>query len=402
MITFSKKEQKIIKQLDELKQKSGSHSPSIITIADKIPEINVLVDACFLSNPYATDVFLEYFKRELIDTNKLRDFLEFYPSQNEIIAELLGSHLKIDHRNILVGNGATELIQAILHNFTSGKVLVNIPTFSPYYEFVKNKEKIIYNTLTEENNFKLDISSYIKLVKKEKPDTVVIINPNNPDGSYITYNEMKHLIEEIKDVENIIIDESFIHFAYEDTTFELKTVTGLIGQYPHLIVLKSMSKDFGIAGIRAGYVVMDKRKVEKLLQNGYLWNSNGLAEYFFRLYARKDFLKEYEKARVKYIQETHTFFSALSHIPGLKVIPSMANFALVKLKDDTKASILAQKLLISQGIHVRNCDDKIGLVGEYIRIASRTRQENKLIIKALRNIFDKNYEYKREKEISIV
>ena len=98
--------EELIRQLRLLKEEAGSHSPSIFTIKEAIPELKVKVDACFLSNPYATDLFLEYFKRELLDTGGLRDLLEFYPSQNRVIAESLSSAIGIHPDNIFIGNGA--------------------------------------------------------------------------------------------------------------------------------------------------------------------------------------------------------------------------------------------------------------------------------------------------------
>ena len=167
-----------------LKKKSGSHSPSIFAIKKLLPEIKIDVDACFLSNPYATDLFMRFVENDLIKTGLLRDTLEFYPSQNRIISLYLSDYLNIDPAYLFVGNGATEIIQAIMHTFVKGKVLINIPTFSPYYEFAKECD-VIYNTLEEKDGFVLNIDKFCNTAINESVDTVVIINPNNPDGSYI-------------------------------------------------------------------------------------------------------------------------------------------------------------------------------------------------------------------------
>lgn len=387
MVLLESKEKDIAEKISDLKNKSGSHSPSKFTIIEKVPDVKINVDACFLSNPYATELFLKYFNKELLETGKIVDILEFYPSQNEIISEALARYLNIDHKNIFIGNGAIEIIQAVLHTFVKRKIIINIPTFSSYYEFVTNNVEVVYNDITDNGYFKLDIDKFLELTKSEKPDAVVIINPNNPDGSYIPAKELEYIIKNLQDVENIIIDESFIHFAYEDSSYEMKSVTDLIKTYENLIVIKSMSKDFGIAGIRAGYAVMSKDRVSKLLKNGYLWNSNGLAEYFFKLYTRQDFLDEYEKVRIEYIQESQKFFTELSKINNIKVYESLANFSLVELVDGTLASDFFYKLLIKYGIYTRLCYDKIGLKGEFLRISSRKKEENKLIIDSMTDIF---------------
>lgn len=385
---YTEKELFLVEKFKRLKQDAGSHSPSIFTFKQKLPELNIKIDACFLSNPYATDLFLEYFTKEIIETGRIRELLEFYPSQNQVIAEIIANFLNIDSKNVFIGNGAIEIIQAVIHNFTKRKIIINIPTFSSYYEFVRPGIEVVYNKLDSKEQYHLNVDNYIELVKKNKPDTLVIINPNNPDGGYIEHNAIKRILDHTKDVETVIIDESFIHFAYEDASFNPINTTNFIEQYPNLVIIKSMSKDFGIAGIRAGYALMSAERIQTLLNHGYLWNSNGLSEYFFRLYSRKDFAADYNKVRVQYIRETIDFIKELNKISGINVFSSMANFVLIELKNGIKADDFVTVLLIKYGIYVRTCSDKIGLEGEFIRLASRTKQENEYIIESFKDYFN--------------
>lgn len=385
---YTEKELFLVEKFKRLKQDAGSHSPSIFTFKQKLPELNIKIDACFLSNPYATDLFLEYFTKEIIETGRIRELLEFYPSQNQVIAEIIANFLNIDSKNVFIGNGAIEIIQAVIHNFTKRKIIINIPTFSSYYEFVRPGIEVVYNKLDSKEQYHLNVDNYIELVKKNKPDTLVIINPNNPDGGYIEHNAIKRILDHTKDVETVIIDESFIHFAYEDASFNPINTTNFIEQYPNLVIIKSMSKDFGIAGIRAGYALMSVERIQTLLNHGYLWNSNGLSEYFFRLYSRKDFAADYNKVRVQYIRETIDFIKELNKISGINVFSSMANFVLIELKNGIKADDFVTVLLIKYGIYVRTCSDKIGLEGEFIRLASRTKQENEYIIESFKDYFN--------------
>lgn len=387
-INFSSTEQPIVKRLQVLKRQAGSHSPGLFTFRQKMPEIDIKVDACFLSNPYATDLFLDYFNREIVDRNRIREILECYPSQNSVIAEILAASLKIHQESIFIGNGAIEIIQAVIHNLTKKKIMVNIPTFSSYYEFVKDGVEVVYNVLCKEDDYELHVQKYIDQVKLHKPDTIVLINPNNPNGSYTKMVDIQLILSELSFVDNIIIDESFIHFAYEDQQYGPVSLAHLVASNPNLIVIKSMSKDFGVAGIRAGYGIMDPAHVKTLLNKGYLWNSNGLAEYFFRLYARKDFAIRYEELRIKYIIETLEFIKELQDLPFMKVYPSMANFVLIELTDGIKAADFVAKLLICYGIYIRTCDDKIGLEGQYIRLASRSKEENNYVIESLRSCLE--------------
>jgi len=377
--------------IKRLKEEAGSHSPSLFTIKKAIPSLEINVDACFLSNPYATDLFLQYFKKQLIDTNELRNLLEFYPSQNRVIAKHLSNSTGVNAENIFIGNGAIEIIQTILQRYTKTKIIINIPTFSSYYEFVNKEVEIIFNHLLKENNFQLDINKYISLVKKEKPDTVVLINPNNPDGGYLDYSKIRTLLKELKNVNTVILDESFIHFAYEDDKYGLRSASSLIYEFPNLVVIKSMSKDFGIAGIRAGYSIMDSKRVDDLINNGFLWNSNGLSEYFFRLYNDKSFLEKYEEVRITYIKETQTFINKLKSLNNIKVYPSKANFVLIEILNGLSSDSFVFNMLVKHGVYLRTCSDKIGLKGQFIRVASRTKAENNKIIDAFKEEISNNY-----------
>jgi len=386
-VGLNPREAALIERIKRLKKESGTHSPSAWTLAQRIPELRLKVDACFLSNPYATQLFLMHFHREVVRPRKLRALLELYPSQNRVIAAKLGRVLELNPESIFVGNGAAEIIQAILHRFTHEKILVNLPTFSPYYEFTRPDTQAVYNVLRKEDNFCFNPDAYLDLVRRERPDTVVLINPNNPDGGYIPYVVMRGLLEELRSVKNVIVDESFIHFACEGNGYLYRSLADQVGRLPNLTVVKSMSKDFGVAGIRAGYAVMAPDRVRTLLDNGFLWNSSGLAEYFFDLYSRPDFQAQYERERIRFIRNSRRFFAALAKIDGLHIYPTHANFALAELSGGLSADELVCRLLIRRGIYTRTCDDKKGLeAGKFVRIAARNRPENAYIIRSLRRM----------------
>jgi histidinol-phosphate/aromatic aminotransferase/cobyric acid decarboxylase-like protein len=380
-------EQGLSDQIKELKIKSGSHSPSVSMLRQAAPDIIFKIDACFLSNPYATDLFMSNLEREVIARGGLRALLEFYPAQNSTIAEQLGQTLNLRPENLFIANGATEAIQSVVHNFAKKKILVNLPAFSPHYEFAKTGHEMVFYYLDKKNNFELDLEDYLGFVRKEKPDTIILTNPNNPTGNYLRLAQMEYLLEALKEVETVVVDESFIHFAFEDPLYLPVSIAKLTESYPNLVVIKSMSKDFGIAGIRAGYGVMSEGRVKALLANGYLWNSNGFSEYFFRLCTQPKFWEEYEAIRKKHIIETQKFISQLKQIPMLRVYPSFGNFVLVELPDGYTARSVTTVMLGRYGIYVRDCTDKKGLQGEYLRIGSRSKKENDQIIKAFSQIF---------------
>ncbi len=369
-----------------LKEESGSHSPSISTLLKEIPELKVEVDACFLSNPYATELFIKHMENDLIKTGKLRDILEFYPPQVYDVRKYISKATAIPAENIFVGNGAIEVIQAIMHRYVKGSIAVILPTFSSYYEFALQDTKVHYFYLKKEDNFKLDIHEYVKFVKDNKINNAVLINPNNPNGAYLTTEEMNYLITELKGLDTLIVDESFIHFAYESVELFQVSNEELIKTYPNLCIVKSMSKDFGIAGIRAGYGVMSKERINALLSNGYLWNVSGLADYFFKVYSDREFQNAYEVVRKKYIMNTLMFLTEINSLHNVKSYPSRANFALIEITNGKSSFDFTLELLVQSGVYVRDCSDKIGLDGEFIRVASRTFEENLKIISALKSL----------------
>ena len=368
----------------DLKTKSGSHSPSIKSILKEIPEIKLKTDACFLSNPYATDLFLKYLKSDYPTYDDLRDVLEFYPPQNAEIAKSISSTLNLSPKNVFVGNGAIEIISASIKQFCSKKILLPIPTFSSYYEFINEDQEVFYHELLEKDDYQIDVNKLISDINCHNIDSIVLINPNNPNGHYLSRNEIIAILDKCKNLSSVILDESFVHFAYEDDNLELTNYYDLIDSYDNLIIIKSMSKDFGIAGIRAGYGIMSEKRVNHLLKSDYLWNISGLASYFFDLYSLKSFRDEYEVVRKKYIMNTLMFKTELNQISGIRVFPSKANFFLIKVDAD-KNGDFGLRLLINHGVYVRDCSDKIGLKGSgYYRIASRSFEENIKIINGLK------------------
>jgi histidinol-phosphate/aromatic aminotransferase/cobyric acid decarboxylase-like protein len=384
---LSEHERDLMSRFVALKAESGTHAPSLYTLTDRLPGVEIKVDACFLSNPYATDLFISRLESDLIATGELRKVLEFYPSQNRQVARHLSDALGIDPAKIFVCNGATEAIQAAIHRFGGRRVGVVIPTFSPYYEYLRPDQQAVFYRLDRAQDFALDVDDFIDFVRRNDLDTVCLINPNNPNGGYVPSDEMRRLLEAFAGLELVILDESFVDFAYEDEQRRRKSLAVEVAEMPNVMLVKSMSKDFGIAGLRAGYAVMNPDRLSSLLANGYLWNISGLCEFFFRLFAEKAFQDEYTCARLRYIEEAEAFFSALGQIEHLRAYPTKANFCLVELDRDFAIETVAPLLLIRHGVYVRDCSDKVGLEGgHYFRIAGRKRPENDLMLAALSNV----------------
>jgi histidinol-phosphate/aromatic aminotransferase/cobyric acid decarboxylase-like protein len=386
-IQLTDREKEQLAMLSAIKAESGSHSPSLYTLRDRIPDLSINVDACFLSNPYATDLFIERLTSDLIDTGELRKVLEFYPSQNNHVAALLEPVVNVERDHIFVCNGANEAIQAALHRFAGSRVAIVLPTFSPYYEYLLPDQESFFYKLTRTSDFALDVDDFIDFTLDNQVDTVCLINPNNPNGGYVPTVGMQKLLDAFAHLDLVVLDESFIDFAYEDEQRGRLSLAAQAAEMPNVVLVKSMSKDFGIAGIRAGYAIMSSQRVRSLVSNGYLWNISGLTEFFFRLLAEPEFQDVYAKARLRYLDEALVFFDALSKIDRLRAYSTKANFCLVELDKSLPIELVAPLLLIRHGVYIRDCRDKIGLEdGQYVRIASRKASENEVMLAALHDV----------------
>ena len=386
-VSISPEERSILGQLEELSARSGSHSPSLGTMQKAIPEIAVDIDACYLSNPLATDLFWSYFNADVLaDPQLFKRMLEAYPSQNRAIAERLSTAIGAPADQLFIANGATEAIQAVIHNFSS-HIHISTPTFSPYYEFAGPDQQVTTFALDPTNNFAVNPDIYVNSVLRSHADTAVLISPNNPDGYLIPDDDLKSILSRLTSLSTIIVDESFIHFADSATPDgELPSLTGITKRFDNVTVVKSMSKDFGIAGIRAGYAIMPAERVTQLLDHGYLWNTSGIAEYFFSLFDRPQFLEQYLGELSSYKLFIDKFTSTTKKFDFIQAFETSANFQLMKLPENVSSDVVAALMLIRHGVYVRSCGDKIGLDGEFLRVAIRTEPENEKILDALADI----------------
>jgi histidinol-phosphate/aromatic aminotransferase/cobyric acid decarboxylase-like protein len=362
--------------LARLKAASGSHSPSVAEIEEALPGV-VKIDACFLSNPYATDEVTR--RLRALPAARLERIVAHYPSQNASVAARLARHIGVDADSLYVANGACEAIHGVLAS-APGPLLLSVPTFSAYYEFAAGP--VIAHHLSPVENFRLDLEVLGAHVRRHRPETVVIITPNNPDGAPVDQDELVAFLERTRGrVGQVIVDESFAAFASEDRP---QTLAPRVAEFPHLVVVNSLSKSHGIAGLRLGYAAMAPAKV-RALRSGRLWNINAFAEWFCELLGEPDYQQAYEAARRRYVRDTRRLLAELAALPGVRTFPSAANFALLEL--DRPAAPVAGELLARHGVYVRDCADKRGLDGvRYLRVASRTRPENDRIVAALANV----------------
>jgi histidinol-phosphate/aromatic aminotransferase/cobyric acid decarboxylase-like protein len=369
-------ERTVTEALARLRAGSGSHSPSVAEVERAIPGL-VQVDACFLSNPYATDALLA--RMRTIGSSTLERMVSHYPSHGAAIAAMLSSYVGVPADQLYVGNGACEILHALLAD-APGPLLLSLPTFSAYYEFATGP--VIAHRLDPNADFRLDFDELETLVDRHAPETVVVINPNNPDGGPVAHAELVQFIARMHGrTKQVIVDESFSHFTTEQTP---PTLAPLVAEHPHLVVVNSLSKSHGIAGLRLGYAVMTPRRARRIASTR-LWNINAFAEWFCGLLNQPDYLHAYETARRRYVQDTRKLFAELREFPGVRTFPSAANFALLEL--DRPADQVAGALLARHGVYTRDCADKKGLeTDKYLRVAARNATDNARIITSLRDV----------------
>lgn len=337
-----------------------------------------LTDFCYLVNPY-------FPSQKMIDKMKYNyeKLLVDYPSTMSIQNNCISRFFNVDENKLLVGNGAAELINE-LKFILNGKIGIPIPAFNEYIRCLPDTEIIAINS--SENNYKLSkkkILSYIDIV-----DAIIIVNPDNPSGSFLKYEDILEIIEEYnKKNKPIIIDESFIDFSCKDLRYTL-IKDEILDKYKNLIVIKSISKSYGVPGLRLGVLATANTKyLNTIKDNMPVWNINSFAEYFLQIFV--PFSKEYEQSCDKIVDARKEFIKELNKIKHIKVYDSEANYILIELLN-MNSKELTLYLLNNYNILIKDLSNKNGFENNnFIRIAVRTKEENMNFIKAFKSYTDK-------------
>ncbi|MDC0203973.1 histidinol-phosphate transaminase [Candidatus Nitrosopelagicus sp.] len=292
----------------------------------------------------------------------------------------LRSNLKwftgINTSQILIGNGATEIIYNFCSTFVNkkSKVLIPCPTFSEYEKAVNffGGKAMPFRTL----NLNLDLQKFLKKIPTK--GIVFICNPNNPTGEILSKKNMEQIVKLAEKKSTLVfVDETFIELVPDSNPSLVKNLKS----YENLFILRSFTKSFGLAGLRIGYGLGSKKIIEILQRVKIPWNVNYIAQTAASAaLCYSDFL---EKSRKNIKKENLFLMNSLSKIEWLSCFSSSTNFILIKSKINSK---LLQKQLLKKNILVRDCSTFCGLDENYIRIAVKNRAQNKLIVKALGDI----------------
>lgn len=334
-----------------------------------------LKDFCYLVNPY-------FPPQKLVDQMKYsyKPLLEQYPSGMEVQKLLAGKMFKLDSEYLLVGNGAAELINTLGKCITTGRIIVSIPAFNEYVRCFSDCEIISVDASGNDYTSKpMDM-----LDRAVAGDTVVLVNPDNPSGQMIEKERLFAFLEacEAKSIRSIV-DESFVDFADSDKRFSLLTEETLAA-YPHMVVIKSISKSYGVPGVRLGIAASaDRALLRRMRDEMPIWNINSFGEYFLQIYGL--YASEYKDACDHIAENRRRLSEELREIPYLTVYPSQSNYIMCRVSLPWTAKGLATHLLTRYSILIKSLSQKHGFEGkEYVRIAVKDGAENNALIHALK------------------
>ena len=337
-----------------------------------------MLDFCYLVNPYFPSSRMKDEMRANFD-----ELLTQYPSGMYVNSLLAGKCFGIRREYVVPGNGAAELIRSLMSRLT-GRMGVICPTFEEYPN--RKSEEDVEVFIPESEGFRYCVQDVINHFTIHPVDVLLLINPDVPSGNYIPQADMLRLLDwaETSSV-RIVVDESFVDFSIEFPQATLLK-NDVMEKYPGLIVVKSISKSFGVPGLRLGVLASsDKELISEVRQDVAIWNINSFAEFFMQIYNKYE--KDYRNASHKFIAERDRFRTELETIPYLKVYDSQANYFLCKVLPPYTSHGIAVSLLKKFRILIKDCSGKKAFAGEnYIRLAVRNQSDNNRMIEALKNI----------------
>lgn len=333
-----------------------------------------LLDFCYLVNPY-------FPPQKLMDEMKVNfeTLITQYPSGMQVNSLLASRSYGIRQEHIIVGNGAAELIKCYMESY-QGRVGFIRPTFEEYPNRYRGTEEVVF--VPDNDGMRYTADDLMVYFEKNPVDMLTVINPDNPSGNYIAKEDVLRLADWC-DKKNmaIMVDESFVDFAEEDNNSLLDE--DILQTYKNLIVIKSISKSYGVPGIRLGVLASwDEEVIQRLKASVSIWNINSFGEFFMQI--EQKYRGAYEESLHQLKEERTQLIRRLSEIDGLKVYPSEANYVMVEIMCGYTARQLTDTLLKEDKILIKDLSSKMLNNGkQYIRLAVRNREDNEKLLAAL-------------------
>ncbi|MFG3045989.1 pyridoxal phosphate-dependent aminotransferase [Streptomyces sp. NPDC048241] len=355
---------------------TAAHSPSMAALARESDGTGP-VDFCIPCNPYfPTPAMFEEM------ASRLREIITYYPSGADTITAELCQLLQLPPQCVAMGNGSTELITWIDHLLVRESLAVPVPTFGRWTDQpMETGKRVDMFPLPEANGFALDLGRYAEFIRARGTRVAVICNPNNPDGGFLPRQSVVQFMDAMADLDLVVIDESFLEFA--DAESEPSVVQEAMLR-PNVIVLRSLGKNFGLHGIRFGYLVANPGLANKVRSMLPKWNLNSFAEYV--VFMLKQHGAEYTQSLLQVRRDRLEMASRLSSLPGLTVYPSQGNFLFVRLPLGAEGTVVRDRLLTEHRILVRECGNKIGSSSRFLRLVVRPETDVHRLVAGLEQV----------------
>lgn len=337
-----------------------------------------LLDFCYLVNPYFPTAHMKDELRANFDI-----LLSEYPSGMYVNSLIAAKYFDIRQKYTVVGNGAAELIKSLMER-VEGRIGVVYPTFQEYPNRKEQTEIIGFTPDNADLTYTAD--DLIRFYADKKLSTLLLINPDNPSGNFIPIVDVLRLATWCKERGIFfVVDESFVDFS-EDFRNNSLLHNEILQAYPNLAVMKSISKSYGVPGLRLGILASsDEALINWMKHDVSIWNINSFAEFYMQIFGK--YQKDYDRACQKFIAEREHFMARLTDIPFLRVIPSQANYFLCQITEKYTSEELTRRLLMDFNILIKDCDNKDGLKNKnYVRIAVRDQKDNDTLVDALKTL----------------
>jgi histidinol-phosphate/aromatic aminotransferase/cobyric acid decarboxylase-like protein/GTP:adenosylcobinamide-phosphate guanylyltransferase len=339
-----------------------------------------LLDFCYLVNPYFPTKRMHDEMRANFDT-----LLTEYPSGMYVNSLLAGKYFGIKQDYVVVGNGAAELIKIVMEEHTGKKVGVMFPTFDEYPNRLKPEQIVPF--ISKKEDFSYTVDELMDFFGDKNVSLILLINPDNPSGQYVPKGDVLRLADWCKEKGiKLIVDESFVDFTddYEDNSL---LHNDILEAYPNLMVMKSISKSYGVPGLRLGvFASSDKGLIVRIKKEVSIWNINSFGEFYMQIFGKYE--NDYRRACKLFREEREKFYNDLQTIPYLRVIPSQANYFLCEVTSKYTSTELTQAL-IERDVLISNCSLKRNMGGsgkQLIRLAVRDRKDDEKLVNILKSL----------------
>ena len=334
-----------------------------------------MLDFCYLVNPYFPN-------KKLIAEMKanFETLLTQYPSGMQVNSLIAAKNFGLKQEQIVVANGAAELIKSLMESLT-GKVGVLHPSFEEYANR-KDREDIVA-FVPNNADYTYTADELMEFYDNKDIETLLIINPDNPSGNYMKKEDVLRICQWAKDRQiRLVVDESFVDFVDVEEDKSLLEQK-LLNENPHLFVVKSISKSYGVPGLRLGIIASgDKTRIAAMKKDVAIWNINSFAEFYMQIYEK--YKAAYTTALQAFYATRTDFINKLKEISFLRVIPSQANYVLCEVKTPYTSRRLTS-MLLEDNILIKDLSEKTGFEGrQYVRIAVRKEEDNQALITALK------------------